>query len=423
MRILSAARPVGARPIVDTGIPARVRPDAFEGRVARVGGEPGSRAPPAFARLHFEGAAADVLLPAVTSPHASSPLQLYASRVERTNAFPEQRAALRELGRVRTTWAPMAPPTDRPRVAILVSEPAALLPGGSAAVERLAGMLRNLGCDPVLVPPLSDVLIGTDRAYVKQTLAALVASFDGVVGPGGADVHPRLYKHAVTYSITPNYPRDRFESELATLAMDSDCFLLGICRSHQLWNAARGGSLVQDVRAEGLSRVSQNQDEYGLAEHEPFVVRDAAGQVRFENRVHLAQDSQLAAILDGAKSVVTNSYHHQAVARPGQGLRVTGVVPDAETGQDTVEATEGWNLLTTQFHPELMMDDPRFRALTETVARRAHVFRIKKDLEGKSACTSEALERAMRAAPEGRFLPADFAWAKDTLGSRLGAAG
>lgn len=409
MRVVSAPRPHAAPPVLDAGVPARVRADAFEGRAARVGSSAGPKALAGFARLRFEGAAADILLPAVTSPYARSPLQLYASRVERSNAFPEQRAALRELGRVGATWAPMAAEGTRPVVAILISEPQALLPGGSPAVERLAEMLRAKGCDPVLIPPLADVLIGTDRAHVKATLAELVQRFDGVVGPGGADVHPRLYRSPVTYSITPNYPRDRFESELAMLAMERDCFMLGICRSHQLWNAARGGKLVQDVRKEGLSSISQNQDDYGLEEHEPFVVKDAEGRVQFENRVRLAPDSQFAAILGGLDSIVTNSYHHQSVDRPGRGLRVTGVVLDPATGQDTVEATEGKNVITTQFHPELMMDaDPRFRTLTETVARRAHVFHLKRTVGG-----GEALQAAMRRAPEGTFVPADFAWARD----------
>lgn len=419
MRVVSAARPQRAKPVIDTGIPARVRPDAFEGTVAAVRGASGASAPPAFARLQVPGAPADVLLPAVTSPYATSPLQLYASRLERTNAFPEQRAALRALGRVRTEWAPLEPPGERPRVAILISEPQALLPGGYEPVARLADMLREQGCDPVLIPPMSDVLIGTDRAHVQATLTKLVDGLDGVVGPGGADVHPRLYRDAVTHAITPNFPRDRFEAELATLAMQGDRFLLGICRSHQLWNAALGGKLVQDVRADGLSVISQNQDDYGLEEHEPFVVRDAAGKVTFENRVHLTPDSQFSAIVGGAESVLTNSYHHQAVGRPGQGLTVTGVVTDPETQVETVESTEAWNVLTTQFHPELMMDaDPRFAALTETVARRAHVFRLKKTLaaEGKSSCGD--LVAAMREAPEGRFLPTDLAWVEQTLGPR-----
>ena len=98
---------------------------------------------------------------------------------------------------------------------------------------------------------------------------------------------------------------------------------------------------------------------------------------------------------------------------------VTGVVTDPETQVETVESTEAWNVLTTQFHPELMMDaDPRFAALTETVARRAHVFRLEKRLaaEGKSSCAD--LLAAMREAPEGRFLPTDFAWVEQALAPR-----
>lgn len=391
------------------------RPDRFDGisRVTPIR-RPAQVAPARFALVRPEGAPADILLPAVTSRVAPDPLAHYAQKLERSAAFPEQQKEIQALGKLSRTWS-APPPTDRPRVAILVSEPEALLAGGSHAVTLLADMLRENGCEPVLVPPLADVLIGDDRAQVQRAVAEMVRMFDGVVGPGGADVHPRIYRESVTYSEQPNFVRDRFEVEVALAAMKSDCFLLGICRSHQLWNAARGGSLVQDVRAEGYSKISQRQSDFGLEDHEPFVVRDSAGQIIFENRVELSKDSQIGAILDGAAGIVTNSYHHQAVRNPGAGLRVTGAVSDPDTGRVTIEATEDWNVITTQFHPELMMNDDRFRRLTETVARRAKIFRMKKELEESGAFSVQTLLQSMRAAPKSSFLPADYDWAQGGL--------
>lgn len=393
------------------------RPDRFLRSTRQVGRIEDRRevGPARFALVHAEGAAADILLPAVTSRVAPDPLGQYALKLERSAAFPEQRNAIRSLGRLERNWAPASGPTERPRVAILVNEPEALLAGESKAVTVLVDMLRENGCEPVLVPPLADVLIGDDRAKVQRAIADMVQMFDGVIGPGGADVHPRIYREAVTYSVHPNFVRDRFESEVALAAMKSDCFLLGICRSHQLWNAARGGSLVQDVRKEGYSTVSQRQSDFGLEEDEPFVVRGSDGEVIFENRVRLEKGSQIAAVLDGAPSVVTNSYHHQAVRNPGAGLKVTGAVVDPDTGETTIEATEDWNVITTQFHPELMMNDDRFRRLTETVARRAKIFQMKKKLEAKGRFSVEALRSSMQDANANTFMPADYEWVKSAF--------
>jgi hypothetical protein len=150
-------------------------------------------------------------------------------------------------------------------------------------------------------------------------------------------------------------------------------------------------------------------------------VHDASGQLLFENRVHLAQDSRTAQLLSHRPSLLTNSFHHQAVARPGAGLRVVGATRDPITGRDSVEMTEGWNVLTTQFHPELMLDDDAAHKLLWTVGRRARVFALVKQLRRRHGrVTLGLLIEAMRQCPAASFEASDYAWVRRDLAPRLG---
>jgi hypothetical protein len=114
-------------------------------------------------------------------------------------------------------------------------------------------------------------------------------------------------------------------------------------------------------------------------------------------------------------TLVTNSLHHAAVKRAGRGLSITARLFDNKTRRFTIEATEAWNILTTQFHPEKMTQDPRARALFETLGRRAHVFRLLREL-GPTA-SAETLRERMRKDP--RYQRSDYQWLDRDLAPRL----
>ena len=106
--------------------------------------------------------------------------------------------------------------------------------------------------------------------------------------------------------------------------------ILGICRGHQLINVALGGTLIQDLPPE-------QKVFHGGAEG------DLVHPIRTE-------PGTLLAGLYGPR-FLGNSFHHQAVDRPGEGLR-----PIAWAGSGLVEALDcpGRPLLGVQFHPERM---------------------------------------------------------------------
>jgi putative glutamine amidotransferase len=195
--------------------------------------------------------------------------------------------------------------------------------------------------------------------------------------------------------------------------------MLGICRSHQLWNAAAGGTLIQDVQAEGYSHLSQRQGDFGLGADAAFVVGTPDGGTVFENLVELTPESEIARILGGRPAILTNSYHHQAVEVPGEGFEVVGTVWDRVTQRRTIEATERWNAITVQFHPEVMLRDPLHLELFDTVGRRARIFRMHK----AGGLDAPALLERMGQFPAGHFDDSDFAWVRDKLAPRLGGGG
>jgi putative glutamine amidotransferase len=318
--------------------------------------------------------------------------------------------------------------TDRPVVGIMLSDPNGLDPKDDT-IPGFVRLARHLDCSPVLIPPRLDLVIPEQPAPRARALRAVVHTFDGLLGPGGDDVHPRLYNEALHVD-TEGHPlardldwrRDRIEADIAVLALASDLFAFGICRSHQLWNAALGGTLVQDVRAEGYSCDTQNQEDVAEDPRKPFVERSADGRILFENRVFLDPDSRVARDLGGAVSLMTNSLHHQAVRTPGIGLKTVGAVRDYRTGVDTIEITEGWNVVTTQFHPELMRADGRPHQLLHLFGRRARIFALVRRMRHEGAqLSAEAIVAEMSRSPAHGFSIADEAWVRDDLAPRLTA--
>lgn len=417
-RRTASARIEARRPLrlltPDVGTTWPRRPKTIEGVPSIDALRAGQVAPPEC-RVDVPGLPAPVWLPLAASSLRRAPFADYVAALRRADvhAAPSDLEALDALTTraAHARLAPTPPRSEAPRVAILVSEVSALL--GDAGLDALVARARAGGADVVLIPPVYDVVLPDDPALLRAALARYVGGFDAVIGPGGADVHPRLYRERTTHAVRPNFVRDRAEANLLRAALEAECFVLGFCRSHQLVNAALGGKLAQDVRADGLSALTQNQLELGLPKDAPFVVRDTEGRVLAENRVVLTPGSDAHALADGQASILTNSIHHQAVTHVGRGLAATGVVRDPVLGVETIEVTEGRNVLTTQFHPELMTTDPVMARLADTALRRAHVFAAlrtgTRDPSGDVGATVASVER--RLAARGQTLEAaDRAW-------------
>ncbi|HEY9499925.1 MAG TPA: gamma-glutamyl-gamma-aminobutyrate hydrolase family protein [Terrimesophilobacter sp.] len=173
----------------------------------------------------------------------------------------------------------------------------------------------------------------------------IVDRLDALVLSGGEDVDSRRYGQAPGPRTGPFSPeRDNLELALFETAMAKGIPVLGICRGSQLINVARGGTLVQHL-------------EIGVGESHSSLAYPRAHR---GHEVTLEPGSIAHGLYGG--SVRVNSFHHQAVDRPGEGVVVTGRASDG-----VIESYElaGFPVIGLQWHPECFGGDPVFGWLVE----------------------------------------------------------
>ncbi|BDZ48451.1 hypothetical protein GCM10025867_06920 [Frondihabitans sucicola] len=160
-------------------------------------------------------------------------------------------------------------------------------------------------------------------------LAEASQGADVILLTGGEDVDPALYGGDADYPGREEvFPEaDLPQAALVREAVSTGIPLIGICRGMQLVNVALGGDLVQHLHDGGHVSAEPGMVTHGVA---------------------VDPGSRLAAAL-GATTLDVQSAHHQAVGRPGEGLRIVARADDG-----TPEAIEHASapLWAVQWHPE-----------------------------------------------------------------------
>jgi putative glutamine amidotransferase len=199
------------------------------------------------------------------------------------------------------------------------TEPAAMVP-----LTYVTAIARAGGRPLLLAPTPADL----------EDPAALLDLLDGVLITGGTDLHADTYgepSHARTEATSAE--RDAFELVLVRAAAERDLPCLGICRGMQVVNVAYGGALEQHLP----DRLADD-------------IHGGRGDEFSDHRVEVEAGS-LAARAAGATDVAVKSYHHQGIARLGDGLKVTArAAPDGTA--EAVEDARRRFMLGVLWHPE-----------------------------------------------------------------------
>jgi len=227
--------------------------------------------------------------------------------------------------------------SNKPRVGIPWRTSEEESNGAREKLDNYFEAMRRAGAEPT---EISLSLSGAE-------LAAKINELDGFVLPGSpADVEPRLYgavRHAKTKTLDP--ARDRTDGAILDHALALRKPVLGICYGCQLLNVHRQGTLVQDIPAE-------------LPGKEVHGNTDLAAGVKkcdAEHDTTLVAGSRLARLASSEHAHI-NSSHHQAIDRPGNGLRVTARSADGIVEGVELEEAGQW-VVGVQWHPERMPDD------------------------------------------------------------------
>lgn len=211
---------------------------------------------------------------------------------------------------------------------------------GSASVRSI----QENGGVPVVIP----------AAAVAEDAEAALSFCDGLLFPGGEDMTPWYYDEEPLPVIGVFRPEiDDAWLKAGRYALENRIPMLGICKGHQTLNVLMGGSLYQDLSLQGGELIQHLQK---------------LNRAYLTHHVEVEEGTRLAGIF-GAGKLKTNSMHHQAVKRLGEGLKISARACDGTV--EGIEDEEGL-IMGVQWHPEDLLDSaPEMNKLFADLVERA----------------------------------------------------
>jgi putative glutamine amidotransferase len=210
--------------------------------------------------------------------------------------------------------------------------------------------LTLAGAVPVALPYLER---GADVSAVLDRLDAVVLGFgrDVEAARYGAQPHPAMTAHSPL--------RDRFELDLAVRALERGLPLLGICRGLQVLNVALGGTLYRDRSEYPPAARDHPGGDWSRWDLVCAAALGVGAAVEHPSHpIEVLEGSTLGRVLGTA--VVVNSYHHQAVARLGEGIEPVAWAPDGIVEAIEVGTAGALSLAVQWELQESWRDDDRF---------------------------------------------------------------
>jgi putative glutamine amidotransferase len=195
--------------------------------------------------------------------------------------------------------------------------------------EEYVHAIIQSGGTPLILPSISE--LDTIHAYVNM--------MDGLLLTGGNDVNPLLYGEEPSEKLNDTLPeRDHFEISLIKATLEQKKPILGICRGLQILNVVLGGTLYQDISSEAPGHLIQH--------------RQSSREHIGTHTVEIQRNSKLHEIF-GTDSLITNSFHHQAIKKLAPCLDPT--IKSKDGIIEGVEMAGPDFLVAVQWHPECMV--------------------------------------------------------------------
>ena len=194
--------------------------------------------------------------------------------------------------------------------------------------QSYARAVEVAGGVPILVPHLED----------PEALHRIYEMLDGILLPGGLDVHPKYYNQKPHPALDPvDIGLDRTETTMLPWALEDDLPVLGICRGEQVLNVVMGGTLIQDIYTEYETDID-HRDSFKRK------IRDY-----LSHDIEIEEGTRLWELV-GKGRVGVNTSHHQAIDKVAPGLIATAWSPDGIV--EAVESPDRRFLMAVQCHPE-----------------------------------------------------------------------
>lgn len=169
-----------------------------------------------------------------------------------------------------------------------------------------------------------------------EDLEELCDEIDALFVTGGEDINPSYYNatpHVNLGRITPKL--DEMEFALVQKMLKLDKPYIGVCRGMHMLNIVFGGTLYQSIHSQRKEPVMQHEQQ--------------ANRTHRSHPVKVEKDSRLYELLQEDEFKV-NSFHHQAVNKVGENLRVVARASDGII--ECVESTKHTFVFGFQWHPE-----------------------------------------------------------------------
>lgn len=193
---------------------------------------------------------------------------------------------------------------------------------------RYLQAVQDAGGVPLVLPLVRGL---TQQDHLLQRL-------DGLLVTGsGSDLAPELYGERQKYPFgRMSEERAQLELGLSKLAFRHALPTLGICGGMQSMTVALGGTLIQDIPSQLVTKI----------QHRP-----KKSATKIAHQIHIEPNSLLRCITKKS-GIPVNSSHHQSVKSVPSSLQVTAVAPDGVI--EAIEASTHPFWLGVQWHPEYL---------------------------------------------------------------------